>query len=86
MKKATIFQTTITKISFVFTCVLFLSLGAHANNPDGAEGEGDNRMKIRLKFNSVNGFDRDITVLADENATGEFDSEFDSEGQAFNLN
>ena len=40
---------------------------------------GDQRMKIRLKFNSAATAIRKITVLADENATMGYDADFDTE-------
>ena len=45
------------------------------SDPQGA----DLRMKIRLEYNSPNSYMREISVLADENASAGFDSGFDTE-------
>lgn len=76
--------TTITKrVSILLACIMLSLTNVFATNSntntDSNPESGDQRMKIRLKFNSVNTFTRKISVLADENASTEYDSDFDTE-------
>ncbi|OUS01961.1 hypothetical protein A9Q86_04730 [Flavobacteriales bacterium 33_180_T64] len=73
-----------TRVSILFFCLVLSTSSLFANNTfntptEETSDEGDTRMKIRLEFNSINTYTRLINVLADENATIGFDSEYDSE-------
>ncbi|MCK8479486.1 T9SS type A sorting domain-containing protein [Psychroserpens algicola] len=76
-------KTTTKRVSILLACIM-LSLSNvfafNSNSDDTSDNQesGDQRMKIRLVFNSVNTFTRKISVIADESATDGFDSEFDS--------
>lgn len=73
----------ITQVSLLLFCLLISTTNLFANNTsenvDADPQGGDLRMKIRLKYNSPNTYTRKISVLADENATNGYDSEFDTE-------
>jgi hypothetical protein len=51
---------------------------ALSSNQD-SEANGDTRMKIGLKFNSINTYTRKILVTADENATAGYNWGYDAE-------
>ncbi|OUS01962.1 hypothetical protein A9Q86_04735 [Flavobacteriales bacterium 33_180_T64] len=57
----------------------FMRTNDTTESSEDAEEEGDLRMKIGLKFNSVNTYTRKILVTADENATIDYDWGYDAE-------
>ncbi|WP_460219630.1 T9SS type A sorting domain-containing protein [Psychroserpens sp. MEBiC05023] len=63
-------------VTVLLACIMLSLPNVFATNTTDS---GDERMKIRLKFNSANSSTRLINVLADENATAGFDAEFDAE-------
>lgn len=84
MKTTTNFQASkITRVSLLLFCLLISTTSLFANTtPENTDSEpqgGDLRMKIRLEYNSPNSYTREISVLADENATNGYDSDFDTE-------
>ncbi|MEM5564500.1 T9SS type A sorting domain-containing protein [Psychroserpens sp. AS72] len=69
---------TITK-SFATTFILILSTAClFATNPSDSD-DSDERMKISLMLNSAGTYERELFVMADENATSGYDSDFDTE-------
>ncbi|SDS65863.1 Por secretion system C-terminal sorting domain-containing protein [Formosa sp. Hel1_31_208] len=86
MKKTTIFKV-LTKLqtAVLLVCLLLSTGHLFASNETAATTttttieEPDLRMKIRLEYNSPNSYMREISVLADENASSGFDEDFDTE-------
>nr|WP_321233238.1 T9SS type A sorting domain-containing protein [uncultured Psychroserpens sp.] len=80
-------KTTTKRVSILLACIMLSLSNLFAtnlngnNNSDSTPEDGDQRMKIRLVFNSVNTYTRKISVLADENATSGYDSDFDTESE-----
>ncbi|MFT4780398.1 MAG: hypothetical protein ACJAZK_000316 [Psychroserpens sp.] len=56
----------------------FMRTDSASSINQGSEGNGDLRMKIGLKFNSINTYTRKILVTADENATMGYDWGYDA--------
>lgn len=84
MKTITIFQASkITRVTLLLFCLLISTTNLFAiNTPENSNNnseEGDLRMKIRLEYNSPNSYAREILVIADENATSGYDSDYDTE-------
>ncbi|MDG5492171.1 T9SS type A sorting domain-containing protein [Psychroserpens sp. SPM9] len=78
MKKITFLKLpTFKMVSILLICLNFSSYNVFAVNPQSDSDSGDTTMKIRLKFDSANSFTRKIVVIADDNATAGYDSDFD---------
>jgi hypothetical protein len=82
--KTIIMKKTTRNASILLACIM-LSLSnlfaVNANTTDTTESNpesGDQRMKIRLVFNSVSTYTRKISVIADESASAGYDSDFDT--------
>ncbi|MEY8848842.1 T9SS type A sorting domain-containing protein [Psychroserpens sp. XS_ASV72] len=70
-----IFNNKIASLTYLF--VIFISLGTFAQNTGDPNGEGDDRMKIIMEFTSTDLNVREIEVIADNNATSNYDLDFD---------
>lgn len=83
MKKTTIFRV-LTKLqaAILLVCLLLSTGHLFASNETATTttaDEPDLRMKIRLEYNSPDTYMREISVLADENASSGYDEDFDTE-------
>ena len=82
IKKLTIMKK-ITQVSLLLFCLLISTTNLFANtnsfNSETDPQGGDLRKKIRLEYNSPNSYMREISVMADDNATDGFDLDYDTE-------
>jgi len=78
MKKTTFLTLTkINKTAILFICLILSTYGMYAQTSESNESAGDTDMKIRLQFNSANSFLRQLDIVANENATSGYDSDYD---------